>query len=216
MVGYSIDPGAELNLRRKNIVRLPTIMITCRFSHERGSRLKGFAAFLVGLVMTTASAQLCAAEVPLGKEYQNLDKRIQTLKASVLSLGQDLSLLNKGMLAFSGNPLIIYITTDLDDAVELQAIELEINGNFVARQEFLPNMLQSLQRGGALRFLVKELPAGDYDIKAWLIAKVGKGRDVRTPASYSFAKEKKPKTIELRVSNVRERFLPTIEVQDLD
>lgn len=157
-----------------------------------------------------------AAEISLGKEYQNLDKRIQTLKTSVLSLGQDLSLLDKGMLAFSGNPLIVYLSTDIDDAFELQALELEINGSFVARQEFLPNTLQSLQRGGAQRFLVKELPSGDYQIRASMVGKVGKGRDHRASTVYSFAKEKKPKTIEFTVSNIRERFLPELTVREWD
>jgi hypothetical protein len=176
--------------------------------------LKRLFALIVSLFVVVASPH--AAEIALAKEYQNLDKRIQTLKASVLSLGQDLSLLDKGMLAFSGNPLIVYLSTDIDDAFELQAVELEINGNFVARQEFLGNTLQALQNGGAQRFLVKELPSGDYEVKASLFGKVGKGRDHRASTVYSFAKEKAPKTIEFRVSNVRERFLPELIVKEWD
>jgi hypothetical protein len=172
--------------------------------------------FALLLLLFAVAGPSHAAEVALDREYQKLDKRIQTLKASVLALGQDLSLLDKGMLAFSGNPLIVYLSTDIDDAFELQAVELEINGNFVARQEFLGNTLQALQNGGAQRFLVKELASGDYEIKASLFGKVGKGREHRASTVYSFAKEKAPKTIEFRVSNVRERFLPELIVKEWD
>jgi hypothetical protein len=178
--------------------------------------LRLFAVLFAGLVASFTGAHSQAADPSLTKEYQNLDRRIQTLKASVLSLGQDLSLLDKGMLAFSGNPLIVYVSTDIDDAFELQAVELEINGNFVARQEFLPATLAAMQRGGAQRFMVKELPQGDYQLKATMVGKVGKGRDHRANIVLSFSKEKKPKTVELRISNVRERFLPEFVVKEWD
>lgn len=168
-----------------------------------------FAAFL------HANASV-AAELPLSKEYQNLDKRIQTLKSGVLALGQDLALLDKGMLAFSGNPLIVYLSTDIDDIFELQAVELELNGNFAARQEFLPEVLNAMRRGGAQRFYVKELPEGDYQLKALMLGRVGKGREHRANIVLSFSKEEKPKTIEIRVSNVRERFLPEFVVKEWD
>lgn len=171
---------------------------------------------VAGLAVLLSIGSAVAADVALAKEYQNLDRRIQTLKAAVLSLGQDLSLLDKGMLAYSGNPLIVYLSTDIDDAFELQAVELELNGNFVARQEFPPETLDAIQKGGALRFPPKDLPPGDYQLKAVMIGKVGKGREHRANITLSFTKEKKPKTIELRVSNVRERFLPEFVVREWD
>lgn len=175
-------------------------------------RLSHLGGFLL-LLCCTASV---AAELPLSKEYLSLDKRAQTIKAGVLALGQDLSLLEKGMLSLTNNPLVVYLSTDIDEAFELQAIELEINGSFVARKELLPEVMTALQRGGAQRFVVKELPEGDYQLRATMIGKVGKGRDHRANIVLSFAKESRPKTIELRVSNVRERFLPEFVVREWD
>jgi hypothetical protein len=177
-------------------------------------RLRAVLVLLFAALLPVTTS--VAAELPLNKEYQNLDKRIQTLKSGVLALGQDLALLDKGMLAFSGNPLIVYLSTDIDDAFELQAVELELNGNFAARQEFLPDALKAMQRGGAQRFYVKDLPEGDYQLKAMMLGRVGKGREHRANIVLSFSKEKKPKTIEIRVSNVRERFLPEFVVKEWD
>lgn len=175
-------------------------------------RLPYFSGVLF-LICCTAGV---AAEVPLSKEYLNLDKRVQLIKAGVLALSQDLRLLDKGTLSVSGNSLVVYLTSDIDEAFELQAVELEINGNFVARKELLPDMMTALQRGGAQRFIVKELPEGDYQLRATMIGKVGKGRDHRANMVLTFAKENRPKTIELRVSNVRERFLPEFVVREWD
>ncbi len=169
----------------------------------------------IALLALLLYATGAAAELPLAKEYQSLDKRIQTIKSGVLSLGQDLSpILEKGMLSFSGNPLVVYLSSDIDDIFELQTIELELNGNFMVRKEMAPDALRALQRGGALRVVVKELQQGDYQLKATMIGKVGKGRDYRTSKELPFTKENRPKTVELRVSNARERFLPEFIVRE--
>ena len=165
------------------------------------------------LLLYAASA---VGEVPLAKEYQSLDKRIQTIKSSILALGQDLSMLDKGMLSFSGNPLVVYLSSDIDDMFELQAVELELNGNFIVRKEMIPNVMTALQHGGAQRVVVKELPQGDYQLKATMIGKVGKGHDYRTSTTLTFSKENRPKTVELRASNARERFLPEFVVREWD
>ena len=189
-----------------------TLILGVPLRTARPMRLSFLSNFFL-LVFCTASV---AGELPLSKEYLSLDKRVQTIKASVLALGQDLSLLEKGMLSFSGNPLVVYLSSDIDEAFELQAVELEINGNFVARKELLPEVLEALQRGGAQRFVVKELPEGDYQLRATMYGKVGKGREHRANIVLSFSKENHPKTIELRVSNVRERFLPEFVVREWD
>ena len=170
----------------------------------------------IGLLALILYAATAAAELPLAKEYQSLDKRIQTIKSGVLALGQDLSMLDKGMLSFSGNPLVVYLSADIDDIFELQAVELELNGNFVARKDMTPDVMSALQRGGAQRVIVKELPQGDYQLKATMVGKVGKGRDHRTSVVLTFSKENRPKTVELRVSNQRERFLPEFVVREWD
>ena len=170
----------------------------------------------IGLLALLLYAATAAAELPLAKEYQSLDKRIQTIKGGQLALGQDLSMLDKGMLSFSGNPLVVYLTTDIDDIFELQAVELELNGNLTARIEMTPTMLSALQHGGAQRVIVKEIQQGDYQLKATIIGKVGKGREYRTPVTLTFSKENRPKIVELRVSNARERFLPNIDALQWD
>ena len=163
---------------------------------------------LLALFLSAASS---AAELPLAKEYQSLDQRIQSIKSGVLALEQDLSMLNKDTQSFSGNPLVVYLSTDIDEIFELQAIELELNGTFLLRKEMTSNVLLPLQHGGAQQIFEKDLAQGDYELKATLFGKVGKGRPYQTPVTVSFLKEKRPKIIELRVSNARERFLPTID-----
>lgn len=172
-------------------------------------------AAMLALLAVSTSAH--AVDPALAREYQTLDLRIQKLKNDAIALGQDLALLDKGMLSLSGNPLVVYLSTDIDDAFELQAVELELNGNFVSRKEMLPEAVAALQHGGAERFLVKELPAGEYQLKATLVGKIGKGRDHRAFNTLTFTKENnKPKTVELRISNVRERFLPELVMKEWD
>ena len=168
---------------------------------------------LLALLLYVANA---AAELPLAKEYQSLDMRIQTIKSGVLGLGQDLSMLSKDTLSISGNPLVVYLSLDIDDIFELQAIELTLNGNFIVRKEMTPDVMSALQHGGAQRVFSKELPQGDYELKATMIGKVGKGRDHRPSTVLTFSKENRFKIVELRVSNSRERFLPEFVVREWD
>lgn len=181
--------------------------------HCWAGRLKRNITLSALLLLYAASA---AAELPLAKEYQSLDKRIQTIKSGVLGLGQDLSMLNKDSLATSSNPLVVYLSLDIDDIFELQAIELALNGNFIIRKEMTPDIISALQHRGALRVFSKELPQGDYELKATMIGKVGKGRDHRPSTVLTFSKENRFKIVELRVSNARERFLPEFVVREWD
>ncbi len=143
-----------------------------------------------------------------------LDADIQTMKMEVLSLADDLALLDSGILSISGNPLIVYLSLDVDEGFQLQAVDLELNGRFAARREFNEKTLNALTAGGIRRIYVKNLPSGDYTLKAALIGQVGKGKEHRSNISFVVHKTDTPKTIELKVVNYRQKYVPEFKIEE--
>ncbi len=141
-----------------------------------------------------------------------LDADIQAVKLEVLSLANDLSMLDSGVLSINGNQLTIYLSLDVDDGFELQAVDLEMDGKFAARREFNEQALIGLRAGGIRRLWVNNLPAGDYQLKASMIGKVGKGKDHRGNTTFTVHKSDAPKSVELKIVNYRQKFVPDFDI----
>jgi len=143
-----------------------------------------------------------------------LDQEIQAMKMEVLSLADDLALLDSGILSIAGNPLTVYLSLDVDEGFELEAVDLEMDGKFAARREFNERTLKALNAGGIRRLLVKNLPTGKYALKAALYGKVGKGKQHTSNVSFTVQKSDTPKTIELKIVNYRQKYVPEITVEE--
>lgn len=154
------------------------------------------------------------AEEPI--DPVKLDQEVQSLKSDIIVLGNDLAMMDAGILSISGNPLTLYLSLDTDEGFTLQAVDLELNGQFAARREFSDRSLKALQAGGVRRLYVNNLPAGKYNLKASLQGLVGKGKVHRSNISFTVNKSDHAKTIELQVVNYRQKFVPEFSIREWD
>lgn len=145
-----------------------------------------------------------------------LDKEIQDMKHDVLTLGQDLAMLDSGILSMAGNPLVIYVSLDSDEGFELQAVDLELEERFAARLEFNDRSRQGMEAGGIRRLFVENLPAGKYRFKATLYGKIGKDRNHVSSSSFTVDKQEKTRTLELQIVNFRQKYVPEFSIKEWD
>lgn len=187
------------------------ISILITWFKVRGRMGRVFAGTLVLLL------SLLMTGVSLGADRVDpvtLDQEIQQIKNDILTLGSDLAMLDSGILSIAGNPLIIYVSLNTDEGFELQAVDLELNEQFVSRKEFNERALQGMKAGGIRRLYVENLPAGKYRFKVSLYGKVGKDRDHRGSLSFTIDKTERPKTLELKIVNFRQKYVPEIEIKE--
>jgi len=155
-------------------------------------------------------------QIIIPQDFKKLDEKVQTIKKNIIKLGHDFNLLEEGLSPISGKDLVVYVALEVNDGFILQAVELTLNGKFASRYEFTQNVLDGLLAGGVKRIYSAKLPSGDYALEARLIGKVGKRHNYSNSVVLNFEKNNNPKTIELKITNIREKFLPEFAVNEWD
>jgi len=173
-------------------------------------------AYSAGKTSGNSSSKHSEPQIIIPQDFKKLDEKVQTIKKNIIKLGHDFNLLEEGLSPISGKDLIVYVALEINDGFLLQAIELTLNGKFASRYEFTQGVLDGLLAGGVKRIYSAKLPSGDYALEARLIGKVGKRHHYSNSVILNFEKNKNPKTIELKITNIREKFLPEFAVNEWD
>ena len=168
------------------------------------------------ILMTTSSLWMnfAHAQEESSLDFLTLDKKVQIIKNNTIKLGHDFALLQEGLSAIGGQELVIYVSLDVDQEFTPQYIDLEINGKPTVHRQFTAESIHSLLKGSVERIYGENTPVGEYTIKATLSGKIGKGGDYRKSVTLNVKKEQGVKTIELKITNLREKFLPELAVRE--
>ncbi len=177
---------------------------------------KLFVRLLMMLIMLYCASTLAADNIIAPQDFKKLDEKVQTIKKNIIKLGHDFNLLEEGLSSITGKDLTVYVALELEGGFGLQAIELILNGKFASRYEFTQSVLDGLLAGGVKRIYSVKLPTGDYALEAKLVGKVGKRHNYSNRITLNFEKNNNPKTIELKITNIREKFLPEFAVNEWD
>ncbi len=177
---------------------------------------KQFVRLLMILTIIYCPSALTADNITAPQDFKKLDEKVQTIKKNIIKLGHDFNLLEEGLSSITGKDLTVYVALELDGEFGLQAIELTLNGKFASRYEFTQSVLNGLLAGGVKRIYSAKLPSGDYTLQATLVGKVGKRLNYTNSVTLDFEKNENPKTIELKITNIREKFLPEFAVNEWD
>jgi hypothetical protein len=185
------------------------------FAKDKGTSVKNIISAVLFIALCWAHSAF-AESVNSQQNFRVLDEKVQTIKTNIIKLGHDFALLEDGLTSISGKELVVYVSLAINDGFLLQALELTLNNRFAARYEFTQEVLDGLAGGGVKRIYAAKLPSGQYILEATLIGKVGKRHDYSNSVVLKFDKSEAPKTIELNVTNIREKFLPEFAVNEWD
>ena len=169
-------------------------------------------AFICLLIPTTSFS----GETLQPPSFRKLDEKVQLVKKNIIKLGHDFALLEDGVGSFTGKEFVVYLAVEVYEGFTLEAVELMINNEFATRFEFSKDIVDSLLMGGVKRIYTANLPAKTYKVQAKLIGKVGKRHDYSNSIVVQVEKTRAPKTIELKISNIKEKFLPEFSVSEWD
>lgn len=178
--------------------------------------LPAIVLFFIVLASTVYPGTVQAETNIQPPSFRKLDQKVQLVKKNVIKLGHDFALLENGVSTFTGKEFVVYVALDVREGFKLEAIELLFNGEFATRFEFSKEVVKSLLLGGVKRIYTANITPDTYEIKAKLIGKVGKRHEYSNSITVQVSKTKAPKTVELKISNLREKFLPEFVVSEWD
>ena len=94
----------------------------------------------------------------------------------------------------------MFVALAQGDAVRLDAVQIQIDGELVAHYIYSFKELDALRKGGVQRIYVGNVPTGDHELDVSVGGKLEGGADYSHTGQFSFGKDVGPKLVGLTVA----------------
>ncbi len=138
---------------------------------------------------------------------------VENLKVSVLNLNRDLLILEEELLYPASNQVAIYLSMDLGQFFNLDAVKLEIDNKLVASELYTDKQINALFRGGVQRLYIGNLKTGEHEISAFFTGR-GPQQDYKRGAKLVVDKTQTPLVLELKIMDSSVQLQPTFEIKE--
>jgi len=179
---------------------------------------------LLGFVLamclgSAASAQTPPATAPASTapsesvQQPAVTPQVENLKVSVLNLNRDLLILEEELLYPPSNQVAVYLSMDIGQFFNLDAVKLEIDNKLVASELYTDKQISALYRGGVQRLYIGNLKAGTHEVSAFFTGR-GPHQDYKRGAKLVVNKAQTPLVLELKIIDSTAQLQPTFEIKE--
>ncbi|MEN8162472.1 MAG: hypothetical protein ABFS41_20550 [Myxococcota bacterium] len=148
-----------------------------------------------GLSLVVVACLLSApghAEDVTKEQLQGLDEQVQEVKADVLAIAAELTQLEERLLHPSGTQVAIFVALAEGEAFRLDSVEIQIDGEPVARHLYSFKELEALQKGGVQRIYTGNVSAGTHRLAVSVAGKLPSGKELVATEQLAFDKGIEP------------------------
>ncbi len=131
---------------------------------------------------------------------QGLDQQVQEIKSDVLAIATELQQLEEKLLYPSNTQVAVFVSLADGDALELDSVRIQIDGEPVAHHIYEFKELEALRKGGVQRIYTGNLPTGEHRIEVSMAGTLPGGSEFDEAESFSFRKDVEPKVIDLTLA----------------
>ena len=131
---------------------------------------------------------------------QGLDEQVQEIKSDVLAIATELQQLEEKLLYPSNTQVAVFVSLADGDALELDSVRIQIDGELVAHHIYEFKELEALRKGGVQRIYTGNLPTGEHRIEVSMAGTLPGGSEFDEAESFSFRKDVEPKVIDLTLA----------------
>jgi hypothetical protein len=169
-----------------------------------GSRPPGPRGLLRALLFASlcfGAAFAANAQEISREQMKGLDEQVQEIKSDVLAIAAELSQLEERLLFPSNTQVSVFVSLAEGETFRLDAVEIQINGQVVARHIYSFKELEALQKGGVQRIYTGNVPTGNQQLEVSVSCKLRSGRDFTRSERFSFHKDFEPKLLGVKLSD---------------
>ena len=148
-------------------------------------------------VITIASVVLALLAAP-ASGAAGLDEELERLGAEVASHSERVFALEQKVLHPANTRLAVFLTLQSRDALDLDSVELFVNGKPVASHLYSERERASLERGGIQQLFTGNLKNGEHELKTVITARSADDDFVRRESTHRF--RKRPGVLRLQMS----------------
>ncbi len=151
-----------------------------------------------------AQPEVAAAPAPTAP----VDRDLEDVKKSLLKLKRDLVILEEDLLFPASSQVAVYLSMDLGELFQLDAVTLKLNGKEVHHHLYTEKQVDALHRGGVQKLYVGNVKQGANRVTAFFTGRGPSGRDYRRAMTVKFDKGFEPAFIELAISDSDAKYQP--------
>ncbi len=131
-------------------------------------------------------------------------------------IDNDISILEKELIALQKNHVNIYLQMDTDDSFfDIQTLKASINTKVIAKHTYENHELAALGQGGIHRIFQGAIRQGKYELIVHLMGRDTDNQVFRRRLSHKFTKKKsKPVFIQIKITNQMKRKRPTFLIEE--
>lgn len=138
---------------------------------------------------------------------------VENLKVSVLNLNRDLLILEEELLYPASNQVAVYLSMDIGQFFNLDAVKLEIDNKLVASELYTEKQINALFRGGVQRLYVGNLKTGEHEISAYFTGR-GPQQNYKRGAKLVINKTQTPLVLELKIMDSTAQLQPIFDIKE--
>lgn len=158
------------------------------------SQRRRIAQQRVGAIGAVALALLVAQATAAA----GLDEELERLSAEVASHSERVFALEQKVLHPANTRLAVFLTLQSRDALDLDSVELFVNGKPVASHLYSDRERASLEQGGIQQLFTGNLENGEHELKTVITARSADEDFVRRESTHRF--RKRPGVLRLQMS----------------
>jgi hypothetical protein len=159
------------------------------------------------------AAALKPAPVAESVQQPAVTPQVENLKVSVLNLNRDLLILEEELLYPPSNQVAVYLSMDIGQFFNLDAVKLEIDNKLVSSELYTDKQINALYRGGVQRLYMGNLKTGQHEIAAYFTGR-GPQQDYKRGAKLVVNKTQSPLVLELKIIDSTAQLQPNFEIKE--
>lgn len=128
-------------------------------------------------------------------QMKGLDEQVQEIKSDVLSIAAELNRLEEKLLFPSNTQIALFVALQSGEVIRLDAVQIRIDGQVVARYIYSHRELEALQKGGVQRIYTGNVPTGAHQLEVAVMGKLGSGKDYAESGQFAISKGVEPKLV---------------------
>jgi tetratricopeptide (TPR) repeat protein len=147
----------------------------------------------------------------LKAENKGMDQDLQVLKQGILEIDSDLLIQEERLK----NPLVIYLSMEVDRRFKLEDLYLQLNGRDFKHQSYEKKDLKILRKGYAQLVFTGELAVGEHELIAYYLS----SKDHSSGSKFHFNKTASANFVEISIKKHKSkesRFNPELTIREID
>lgn len=154
----------------------------------------------MGLLFACMAGGQSFADDDLRGQMQSLDEQVQEIKSDVLSIAAELGQLEERLLFPSNTQVAVFVSLEESDDFELDSVQIEIDGEIVARHVYTFREIEALRKGGVQRIFTGNVPTGEHQVGISVVGSTAGGDDLTGTQHFGIEKRVEPKLIDITIA----------------